>query len=100
MEYILFFNYYLSIQLDWYPIFYFEIQNGMRNMQANNCPVTEHDIEEMFNKIDTDRSGYITLREAKKAHKMISERFKIDKVLPFKTIIICKNIQNNRLQGI
>ena len=55
----------------------------MRNMQAKNCPVTEHDIEEMFNKIDTDRSGYITLREAKKAHKMISERFKIDKVLPF-----------------
>ena len=55
----------------------------MRNMQAKNCPVTEQDIEDLFNKIDTDRSGYITPREAKKAHKMISERFKIDKVLLF-----------------
>ena len=65
----------------------------MRNMQAKNCPVTEHDIEEMFNKIDTDRSGYITLREAKKAHKMISERFRIDKVLLAQEIMICKNLQ-------
>ena len=65
----------------------------MRNMQAKNCPVTEHDIEEMFNKIDTDRSGYITPREAKKAHKMISERFRIDKVLLVQEIMICKNLQ-------
>lgn len=56
----------------------------MRNLQAKNCPVTERDIEEMFNKIDTDRSGYITPREAKKAHKMISERFRIDRVLPLR----------------
>ena len=65
----------------------------MRNMQAKNCPVTEQDIEDLFNKIDTDRSGYITPREAKKAHKMISERFKIDKVLLVKEIMTYKNLQ-------
>ena len=49
------------------------------------CPktkISENDIEQIFNEIDDDGNGYITLREAKKAFKQISKRFGLeDKVL-------------------
>ena len=54
----------------------------MRNMCAPKPKFSENDIERIFNEIDDDGNGYITLREAKKAFKQISKRFGLeDKVL-------------------
>jgi len=62
-----------SKSLDWT-----EFVNGMRNMCAPKPTISENDIERIFNEIDDDGNGYITLREAKKAFKQISKRFGLE----------------------
>ena len=60
----------------------------MRNLCAPKPTISENDIERIFNDIDDDGNGYITLREAKKAFKQISKRFGLeDKVLYYHEII-------------
>ena len=56
------------------------LQEGMLCVSETMPSVTEDDIEQVFNEIDDDGNGFITPREAKKAYKKISQRFKIEKV--------------------
>jgi len=63
-----------SKSLDWV-----EFMNGMRSLTETQSAVTEDDIERIFNEIDSDGNGFLTPREAKKAHKKLSERFQIDR---------------------
>ena len=53
----------------------------MRSLTETQSAVTEDDIERIFNEIDSDGNGFLTPREAKKAHKKLSERFQIDRVI-------------------
>ena len=56
------------------------LQEGMLCVDSTKPSVTEEDIERVFNEIDYDGNGFITPKEAKKAYKTISQRFKIEKV--------------------
>ena len=54
----------------------------MQGVYETKPSVSEDDITTIFNEIDRDRSGFITPREARRAHKKITERFNIEKVIP------------------